>query len=42
MTVSMEIAFKEIEWVVVNVIYLASDEERWWALMKTVINLWIL
>jgi hypothetical protein len=38
----MEIDFKEREWEVLNLIYLASAKEMWWALMKTVMKLWIL
>jgi len=37
-TDSMEMDFKEREWEVVNLIYLASDKERWWALVKTVMD----
>jgi hypothetical protein len=33
--------FKEIGWEFVDWIPLAQDREGWWALVKTVMNLWV-
>jgi hypothetical protein len=33
--------FREIGWEVVDGIHLTQDRDKWWALVNTVMNLWV-
>jgi hypothetical protein len=32
---------REVGWKVMDWIYLAQDRDQWWALINTVMNLWV-
>jgi hypothetical protein len=36
-----EMDLREIGWEGVNWIHLAQDRDQWWALVNTVMNLWV-
>jgi len=39
--VNIKIDLQEVRWRGMNWIYLAHDRDRWWALVNTVMKLWV-